>query len=139
MTDTNRERAEKIVARVADEFPHLKIGCECASCVRGKTSLIDAIAAALAVREGHVRDDKGVERKVLGTLLLTADGCVAGIGGQIFNAYWHDFPEDCGGRKLLVGEWPWWYGAVQDGLVEKIGAEYYSTREAALSAKGTNP
>lgn len=43
---------------------------------------VDAITAALRaaakVGEGYVRDDKGVERKVLGTLPLTADGCVVG-------------------------------------------------------------
>jgi len=32
---------------------------------------------------GFVRDDAGVDRRVLGTLPVTADGCVAGDGARI--------------------------------------------------------
>lgn len=47
--------------------------------------LIDAIAAALRVQPGHVRDDKGVDRKVLGQLAITADDCVVGMGATVWN------------------------------------------------------
>lgn len=34
---------------------------------------------------GHIIDDTGRVRRVLGTLPLTADGCVAGIGARVIN------------------------------------------------------
>lgn len=34
---------------------------------------------------GHIIDDTGRVRRVLGTLPLTADGCVAGIGAKVIN------------------------------------------------------
>lgn len=42
--------------------------------------LVEAIAAALTPPAGHVVTDDGVTRRYLGTLPLTADGCVMGMG-----------------------------------------------------------
>lgn len=53
-----------------------------------RDALLNAIAQALLAAhrpgEGCVIDDKGVERKVLGTLPLTADGCVIGDWATTF-------------------------------------------------------
>lgn len=46
--------------------------------------LIESIAQALAVPAGCVRDENGVDRKVLGTLPLTADGAVIGRGAEVY-------------------------------------------------------
>jgi hypothetical protein len=106
--------------------------------------LVDFISAALLAAsrpgEGMIRTHEGKDLRVLGTLPVTADGCVAGVGGHIWHAYWRDYPEDCGGRKLMAGEWPWWYSLVQDDFIGKLARDYHSSesaaRTAAESAKG---
>ena len=100
MTDTNRARAEKIVKawRMAEAG------------LQTWERLIDAIAAALAVREGHVRDaatrlftdSHSVSRKVKRLVLEYEDG------------------------PVLKG--PGW---CKEAVVDQI--------EAALAAKGTPP
>jgi hypothetical protein len=73
----SREQAKRIIDRAVVEWP-MVISPETSS----YDDLIDAIAAALAergARQGCIIDDKGVERKVLGTLPVTADGLVAGF------------------------------------------------------------
>ena len=98
------------------------------------------LLAASRPAPGYLRASEGVDMRLLGTLPVTADGCVAGVGGHIWNAYWRDFPDDVGGRKLLTGKWPWWYGLVQDDFIGKLARDYHSSesaaRTAAESAKG---
>jgi len=47
-----------------------------------------ALVEARKAPEGHVIDDRGVVRNVLGTLPITADGCVVGEGAS--PAFWID-------------------------------------------------
>lgn len=54
---------------------------ECPECM---DSITTALRAAAAVPAGCVRDDKGVDRKVLGTLPVTADGCVVAPNGYVW-------------------------------------------------------
>jgi hypothetical protein len=49
-----------------------------------KKYLSDAIVAALTVKPGHVRDERGVERKLLGTPLVTKDGCMFVTGVSVW-------------------------------------------------------
>lgn len=48
------------------------------------TNIARAIAAARTAPTGCIIDDKGVVRKVLGTLPVTADGCVAGMWAELW-------------------------------------------------------
>jgi len=87
-----------------------------------------ALLAARKAPEGHVIDDRGVVRKVLGTLPITADGRVLGSGGVVYI-------NDVGDITGLVSD--------QIGATEEVGGdvafwsadECYSTREAAEPAK----
>lgn len=105
-----------------------------------KAKAVAALLAASRPGEGEIRTHEGKDLRVLGTLPVTADGCVAGVGGHIWHAYWRDYPEDCGGRKLMAGEWPWWYCLVQDDFIGKLARDYHSSesdaRAAASAAKG---
>ncbi len=103
------------------------------------TAIASAIRSVATPPEGCVRDDKGVDRKVLGTLPLTADGCVVANGAQVF-AIGEDHG-DCGlggpiriahvgnifahnDEIMAVDRWP------REWPIENV----YSTREAALAA-----
>jgi len=97
--------------------------------------LIEDIAQALAVPAGCVRDENGVDRKVLGTLPLTKDGCVVGVDAVVFHpdsicvsgeAVYEgnrvDVPTKRGSDNFICRSF--------DTTVE----DCYSTREAASSA-----
>lgn len=83
---------------------------------------IDIALSEVKVKEGHVRLPDGREPMVLGTLPMTADGCVAGSGARVWGGR-EDLPPIA--REVAVvtdcerGRWP----------VEWC----YSTREAALN------
>lgn len=99
----------------------------------GRNVLIDritsALTAAASVGKGCMRDEHGVERKVLGTLPLTADGCVAGIGAEVYY-------ENNGGNIVSL---PLGYRLEISDTPEWDGHEYmYSTLEAAQAARGGN-
>ncbi len=92
------------------------------------------LRAAAGVQEGYIRDDKGVARKVLGTLPMTADGCVVGFNSVI----WHcdDQININGCRPYCCGSKCWsdgFQGDSGDGRHHKPEA-CYSTREAAEAA-----
>lgn len=78
---------------------------------------------------GHIIDDQGVTRKVLGTLPITEDGCVVGHGGAI-----HTILHDHEGSH---------YGIFQSSVTECDdfsaesfdGYNWFSTREAAEAAE----
>ena len=86
--------------------------------------LTAALDEAAKVPAGCVRDDKGVDRKVLGMLPITEDGAVVGVGATVWGGR-EDLPVEA--REVIIfaeserGQWP----------VEWS----YSTREAAQSAK----
>jgi hypothetical protein len=99
-----------------------------------------ALRAARRVPDGHVREGD-VDRKVLGTLPKTADGCVVGIAtidtskkcdcckGDIpSGVLWHpeflDRPAELHGDFVFVG------------CTDKPHGQFYSTRTAAEAAKG---
>lgn len=86
-----------------------------------------ALADARKAPPGHIIDDHGVVRRVLGTLPVTADGCVVGNGHQPL--WWRT----AAGRLASSDE---------TYMIETCcgGIKYaYSTAEAAESAKGQTP
>ena len=74
---------------------------------------------------GHIIDDAGEVRRVLGTLPLTKDGCVVGVESQVwFSAY--------GGTEILSS-------IIHDSRKGWLQSPVcYSTREAAEAAKEGN-
>lgn len=82
-----------------------------------------ALRAARRVPDGHIREGD-VDRKVLGTLLVTKDGCVVGYGRQ---ELW--YPGEDQPRHTNDG------GAWSFGTFKHID-ECYSTRTAAEAARG---
>lgn len=90
------------------------------------TGILDAIATALRaarrVQDGHIREGD-VDRKVLGTLLVTKDGCVVGYGRQ---ELW--YPGEDQPRHTNNG------GAWLFGTFKHI-RDCYSTRAAAEAAR----
>lgn len=80
---------------------------------------------------GHIIDDAGVVRRVLGVLPVTADGCVAAPGGVIWPQLLID--NDEGGRvawslyDICTGD------TCDDG--EWLADKCWSTKEAAEAAK----
>ena len=119
---TPNERAREIAEAIFAEWQ-----ASCARYPEGYPSPMGPIverhiAAALTIPHGHVRDEHGVDRKVLGTLPLTEDGCVCGIGGTIYiNSIVQKQVVACEVRDVRFG---WLTSPV-----------CYSTREAALAAK----
>ena len=86
-----------------------------------------ALAAVAAEREkwAAFADEKGEPRKVLGTLPVTADGCVIGHGARI-HGFWND------GKPGWTG-----FSAVRvdtDDWDRPQCGKFYSTKEAAESA-----
>lgn len=99
-------------------------------------AIVRALQQARKVPHGHIIDDQGVVRLVLGTFVLTADGCVWAHGGKV---YWHEDPheeslENINDDIAFFEE----HGTDADGEVcgkwEKV-SQCYSTREAAEAAK----
>lgn len=84
---------------------------------------------AIKAPPGHIIDDQGIVRKVLGTLPLTADGCLFGNDAPTVYAIYNgnvvgaacaaeSYPcDECGNDDLF------------------IASECYSTPEAALAAR----
>ncbi len=105
----------------------------------GVRDLALALDAARAVPEGHVRLPDGREVKVLGTLPMTADGCVATINGTFYTPPEGDLDGICSMAAWSEGGSP--VGKRIGFPVTYIGAERtwnsnecYSTPEAALAA-----
>jgi len=85
-------------------------------------AIVRALQAAHKPPPGHIIDDAGVVRKVLGTLPVTADGCVVGVGAQVwFIAY--------GGTEIL---WAIIHDSRKGWLQSPV---CYSTAKAAEAAK----
>lgn len=92
-----------------------------------REKIAEAIQAERDVRppKGHILTDDGVVRKVLGTLPITADGCVVGDGARVYYEVIGQFS-----GEPIICEWDV-TGAGDDIKVDT----YYSTREAAEAAK----
>lgn len=96
MTAPTPDRFDEMAKRIVDDFV---IGNSGLSSVEDMQ--VAAIAAALRSMlppKGSILDDGGVVRRVLGTLPVTADGFVPGIGSRMF--YTH------GGEVFEVGVLP---------------------------------
>lgn len=85
-----------------------------------------------AVPAGHVRDENGVDRKVLGALPITADECVVGIGALVYEfdaddepPQWVEQEADHFAHELVCNT---------ENPVE-VYAKCYSTRAAAEAAR----
>jgi len=93
-------------------------------------ALIRAAVAEVTPPKGHVLTDDGKVRKVLGTLPLTADGCVVGEDAVC----WRDKSRSLTGevrQDSLVLCW----GVYEMGNgIRTSAASWYSTREAAEAA-----
>lgn len=83
-----------------------------------------------AVPSGHVRDETGADRRVLGELRTTIDGCVIGENAQV----WVVMADHRDGRCLGLGRTQL---IVADDWEETDIGECYSTREAADAARRT--
>lgn len=89
---------------------------------------LTSLSAAQSAAEAHYRARMAeglVPVKVLGTLPMTADGCVIGTGADLFYWYESQFDADAGG---------WVNHAVTGGVVSAPHL-CYSTRSAAEAAK----
>ena len=52
-----------------------------------EAAIVRALQAARTPPAGHIIDDAGEVRKVLGTLPVTADGCVIGTNATVFGLW----------------------------------------------------
>lgn len=86
-----------------------------------------ALLAASRPGEGMIRTHEGKDLRVLGTLPVTADGCVAGIDAEVWTRPWGGAPEKNHVRTEVPGN-PWC------GSIPALHC--FSTREAASAAKG---
>lgn len=88
-----------------------------------------ALRDAARVPEGYVRTADGVDRKVLGTLPITADGCVPGLGASVsWPGYGEEYVYDGHVRYSLV-----WAASIPVESSTPV-RDCYSTREAAEAA-----
>jgi hypothetical protein len=89
----------------------------------------------MKAKPGYIIDDQGVERKVLGTLPLTADGCVVGKKAYLWNTLpgWKGRDDD---KLMRICYMP---SPVHDPDEYTDGPmKMFSTREAAEAARA-NP
>lgn len=131
MTDEQTAKKDRIVAAcIVESFMDQ---CNVESC---EDRIVRALQQARTPPPGHIIDDQGVVRRVLGTLVLTADGCVWAHGAKV---YWHEDPheqslENINDDIAFFEE----HGTDADGEVcgtwEKV-SQCYSTRESAEAAK----
>jgi len=90
---------------------------------------IEAITDALTIPAGHVRTPDGVDRKVLGTLPVTADGVIAGSGAALYWNHGDGSPCNDGTMKVYVQD-----NTSCPSAHFYLGA-WYSTRESAQAAQ----
>lgn len=142
---TPREIAEGIVGSsvrrcIHDWYPLPELGDSAVETL--EAAIASAIQAERDVRppKGHIVTDDGVVRKVLGTLPMTADGCVATINGTFYTPQDGDPDGICGMAAWAENNAP--VGRRLGFCVSYVGSyrtwnsnECYSTREAAEAAK----
>lgn len=130
---TPRERAKQIVDEwfVGNAWP-----CD----GQALPKLEDAITAALTVPDGHVRGPDGVDRKVLGKPVITADSAYAFPNARVVCPNGHEGAKVLGGRTWC-GEGNCWNSGCQgdgpSGSTYPVGECFsdLATREAALAAR----
>lgn len=132
MTDKHDDKAREIVDRWFASLPTAK-----RPYLESLNVLYGPIAAALRsaarVQPGHVRDGD-TDRKVLGTLPVTADGCVVGMGATVWNALIPGHPSETTHRTTL------WSDTDEDSpkvgviVFARPGLAWWSTKEAAEDA-----
>ena len=86
-----------------------------------------------AAPTGHILDDQGVVRKMLGSLPLTADGCVVGHGADLFYPFDTTSVDRVRYKSYVNG-----MGSIESAMPPQ---SMYSTREAAeaaVAAKGAD-
>lgn len=97
----------------------------------GARKIVDLVRKFATPPPGHIIDESGTVRKVLGTLPIT--GCGSVLGWGVFNMW-----RIVGNRREVVGPFHEEMGpngwASQHGLPDK----FYSTEQAAREAGGTN-
>jgi hypothetical protein len=99
-----------------------------------EVQLREHVAQALAQREAEVRaeyaafaDENGKPRKVLGTLVLTKDGCFVGDCAKVYGSYWGGEPYEVVVHGPEAPSTPW------EGSIH--ARDTWSTRDAALAAR----
>ena len=117
-SDNARARAELLVS-------------DCGYRPKDHPGLIDGIVSLMTPPKGCVRDGYGVDRKVLGTLPVTADGCVLGHLSRASNELYGIV--QCGPMKGSVVPAHVSIFPLDDGSFSPH--EVYSTRQAATSAQ----
>ena len=94
-------------------------------------------AVGIAPPPGHVLDDKGVVRKVLGELILTGDGCVVTPTSFVWVMPPHCANPGGFGFTVIEVDARGPFADAQTGglLKHPAWSDCYSTREAALAAR----
>jgi len=88
---------------------------------------LEAWAATISqCRAAGFLDENGAVRKVLGTLPVTADGCIVGGGVNVWCCYYGGPPAAFHVAKIMTAGTPW------EGPMDVSNC--YSTREAATAA-----
>ena len=97
-------------------------------------AIVQSLAIASAAREAGLVDEQGRFRKILGTLPITADGCVAGLNCTLWR--WNRPAQEMMRMELFHAD-------RRSHLIEPIPSRAticvdlcYSTRSAAEAAKG---
>ncbi len=91
-------------------------------------AIVRDLAIASAAREAGMVDEQGNFRKILGTLPITADGCVVGFGAEVWHNYYGGPPSKFRSPKPVCDSTAWESGPRFEHC--------YSTRSAAEAAKG---
>lgn len=117
---TPDERAREIVAKLRDR------DADEATILTAEEAfeIANHLESSLRAPKGHVIDEEGRVVRVLGTLPMTADGCIVGNDGRVF-------------ASVRMSDWTMEVQEVrpiywQDNEVDS--SECYSTREAAEAA-----
>lgn len=99
--------------------------------VHSLLEIIDTLAASKPPK-GHIIDDTGTVRKVLGTLPLTADGCVIGPVEGTYARVWNNDQWSNNAELYIRDDGRW--GAMFGPQWRPLEC-CYSTREAAEAAR----
>ena len=130
--DRAREVLSELVQHIEEDDGVVTTHAECLRIMER------ALTASRKAPEGCVIDDTGTVRKVLGTLPITADGCVVMPGGFVWLMPPHCAnPAGFGFRVLEIGD----AGFINTKPRTETDARWsdcYSTRAAAEAAKGAS-
>jgi hypothetical protein len=91
-------------------------------------AIVEALAIAQAARDAGMVDEHGRFRKILGTLPITADGCVVGENAMV---WFYDDDDRLTSADVVSIE-----ADNNEDRFHLYGRDCYSTRSAAEAAKG---